>query len=77
MSVEAFKKLVADGQLICPKCNKAVQKFHNYVPTSDSVWDGAGDSLTDPSGSIVTLICGNDGCSWEERTEYWDNYTKD
>lgn len=42
-----------------------------------SVWDGAGDSHTETEGSLVTLICANQGCNWKERTEYWENYLKD
>jgi len=69
-----FKKIIEDGQLICPKCHKPILKFEKFVDKLASVWDGAGDSATEHDGSIVTLICGNDGCSWKERTEYWDNY---
>lgn len=74
VSLETFKKILGDGQLICPKCKKAIQKFDKYVEKMASVWDGAGDSVTETEGSVVTLICGNDSCSWKERTEYWDNY---
>lgn len=76
MSQEKFKKLLSEGQLLCPECNSAIKRYDKYVETS-AIWDGAGDSQTDSEGSKVTLICGNDPCKWEERTEYWDNYLKD
>lgn len=69
-----FKKMIEDGQLICPKCNQSIKKFEKFVDKMTSVWDGAGDSATETDGSVVTLICGNEGCAWKERTEYWDNY---
>lgn len=77
MSLESFKTLIKDEQLICPKCSKPIKQFDKYVDRMASVWDGAGDSVTETAGSLVTLICANDGCSWKERTEYWDNYMKD
>jgi hypothetical protein len=77
MSQEAFKKKLSDGELICPKCKKPIKQFEKYVDRMASVWDGAGDSLTETAGSLVTLICGNDSCTWKERTEYWDQYEKD
>lgn len=76
MSLNSFKKLINDEQLICPKCNKPIKQFDKYVEKMASVWDGAGDSHTETEGSVVTLICGNSGCSWKERTEYWDSYQK-
>ena len=78
MSLDKFKKIIAEEKLVCPKCNKAVKKFDKYVDRMGAVWDGAGDSLTETTGSsLVTLICGNDACAWTERTEYWDEYLKD
>ncbi|MBY0356953.1 MAG: hypothetical protein K2W82_03045 [Candidatus Obscuribacterales bacterium] len=74
MSVEKIKGLISEKKIVCPKCKKAVQKFDKYVETMDSVWDGAGDSHTQAAGSKVTLICGNAPCSWQERSEYWENY---
>jgi len=74
VSLNSFKQLIKDEKIICPKCNKAVKEFEKYVERMSSVWDGAGDSHTETAGSLVTLICGNQGCSWKERTEYWDNY---
>ena len=41
------------------------------------VWDGAGDTNIATGGGKVTLICGNEGCLWKERTEYWDNYIEE
>lgn len=77
MSQEKFKKLIADEKFVCPKCDQPIRKFDKYVETIASVWDGAGDSLTENAGAKVTLICGNDPCKWEERTEYWENYLVD
>ncbi|MBX9685084.1 MAG: hypothetical protein K2X27_00205 [Candidatus Obscuribacterales bacterium] len=77
MSLESFKKIINEGKLTCPKCKKAIKQFDKYVERMASVWDGAGDSHTETEGSLVTLICANDGCSFKERTEYWDNYLSD
>ncbi len=77
MSLDSFKKLIHDKKLSCPKCSKAILKFDKYVDRMASVWDGAGDSATETQGSLVTLICANDDCSWKERTEYWENYLED
>lgn len=76
MSLDKFKKLISDGELICPKCAKPVSKFEKYVEKLASVWDGAGDSVTETEGSVVTLICANGSCAWKERSEYWENYLK-
>lgn len=72
--VDKVRKAIADGALICPSCNKPIRKFDKYVDMVASVWDGAGDSNLETGGSKVTLICGNDDCSWTERTEYWDSF---
>lgn len=77
MSQESFKKLISDEKIVCPKCNQPVRKFDKYVETIASVWDGAGDSVTEDAGAKVTLICDNAPCKWEERTEYWENYQVD
>ncbi len=77
MSLDSFKKLVSDEKIVCPKCSKPVRKFDKYVETIASVWDGAGDSVTEDAGAKVTLTCANDPCKWEERTEYWENYVVD
>ncbi|MBX9570072.1 MAG: hypothetical protein K2X77_14325 [Candidatus Obscuribacterales bacterium] len=77
MSVDSFKKLISDEKIVCPKCDQPVRKFDKYVETIASVWDGAGDSVTEDAGAKVTLICANGSCKWEERTEYWENYLVD
>lgn len=77
MSLDSFKKLISDQKIVCPKCSKPVRKFDKYVETIASVWDGAGDSVTEDAGAKVTLLCANDPCKWEERTEYWENYLVD
>lgn len=74
MSLERIKTLIAKNHITCPKCKLPVRKFDKYVETINSVWDGAGDSHTEDAGSKVTLICANDPCGWQERTEYWENY---
>jgi hypothetical protein len=75
MSLQRIKAAIADSKLICPSCQKPVQKFEKYIETLSSVWDGPGDSNLETSGSKVTLICGN--CEWKERTEFWSNYIED
>lgn len=77
MSLAEFKKILKDEQLICPKCQKPVKQFDKYVDKIASAWDGPGDTTFETAGSVVTLICGNQGCAWKERTEYWENYQKD
>jgi hypothetical protein len=77
MTLAAFKKIIADQQLICPKCLKPIKQFEKYVEKMASVWDGAGDTSVETEGSVVTLICANGACAWKERTEYWDNYRQD
>jgi len=74
MSLDKFKEALKAEQLICPTCQKPIKKFDKYVDRMASVWDGAGDSLTETAGSLVTLICGNDSCAWKERTEYWEDF---
>jgi hypothetical protein len=75
MSQAAIKQLIAQGSLICPECKKTITKFDKYADIPQSVWDGAGESrVTSTGSSRVTLICGNGGCAWQERTEYWENY---
>lgn len=72
MSLSKIKEAIAAGKMICPECQKAVKSFEKFVEMTESVWDGAGDSNLETSGSKVTLICGN--CDWKERTEYWSEY---
>jgi len=75
MPESKIKELIAQGSLICPECGKPITKFDKYVELIESIWDGAGVSdMTLSGGSKVTLICGNEQCSWQERTEYWENY---
>jgi len=74
MSQKELQQAIDDKQMICPKCKGAIQKFENYIDLVGSVWDGAGDSGVESAGSKVTLICGNDGCAWKDRTEYWDSF---
>lgn len=75
MSAKAvLEKAIKEGKMKCPECDKSVQKYENPVDVLDSVWDGAGDSTTESAGCKATLICGNSGCNWKERTEYWEEY---
>jgi hypothetical protein len=75
MSQSKIKELIEQGQLICPECGKPITKFDKYVELMESIWEGAGTSGGTLTGSSkVTLICGNGQCSWQERTEYWENY---
>ena len=75
MSLQKIKQAIGDKKMMCPSCGKPVQSFDKYVETTESVWDGAGDSGHETAGSKVTLICGS--CDWKERTEYWSNYIED
>ncbi len=77
MSKARLEKALNDGKLLCPTCEQPVKRFDKFVEMTASVWDGAGDSNLETAGSKVTLICGNEGCSWQERTEYWDDLIKD
>jgi len=74
MSLAKIKKAIEDKAMICPSCNQPIKKFDKYVEMTESVWDGAGDSNHETAGSKVTLICGNDDCTWQERTEYWSSF---
>jgi len=78
MSQQRIKDAIENKTMLCPSCNKPVQKFEKYIEMADQVWDGAGDSnRTEFAGAKVTLICGNSPCEWRERTEYWNNYIND
>ncbi len=77
MSLATIKKGIQDQKFICPKCKKPIKQFDNVVETTESVWDGAGDSNLETGASKVTLICGNAPCAWKERTEYWENYLEE
>ncbi len=74
MSLSTIKEAIASGKMTCPTCKKTVKSFEKFVEMTESVWDGAGDSNLETKGSKVTLICGNPGCDWKERTEYWGEY---
>ncbi len=77
MSLSKIKQAIQDEKLLCPACKKPVKQFDKYVEMVSSIWEGAGDSAREESGSKVTLTCGNPGCDWKERTEYWANYIID
>jgi hypothetical protein len=75
MKLSEFKETISSGKLICPSCGKAIRQFDKFIEEAiSSIWDGFGDSRIEMGGSKVTLICGNPGCAWRERTEYWTNY---
>lgn len=77
MSQAVIKKGIQEQKFICPKCKQPIKQYDNVVETTESVWDGAGDSNLETGGCKVTLVCGNTPCSWKERTEYWENYLTD
>lgn len=74
MSLSRIQEAVNNKKMMCPKCKKAVQKFEKYAETIDAVRDGFNVQEIDSHSSRVTLICNNEGCSWKERTEFWENY---
>lgn len=77
MSLQKIKDAIANQKMICPKCKKPVQTFEKYAETIDAVRDGFNIQEIDSLSSRVTLTCGNEGCPWKERTEYWDSYILD
>ncbi|HEY9776926.1 MAG TPA: hypothetical protein V6C81_24390 [Planktothrix sp.] len=79
MSLKVIKDAIANKKMRCPKCKGAIQQQEKYVEMTEQIWDGAGDSDrgTTQAGSKVTLTCGNAGCDWKERTEFWNNYIDD
>jgi RNase P subunit RPR2 len=77
MSLKIIKEAVAAKKMMCPKCEKPIQKFEKYAETIDAVREGLGFTDIDSRGSRVTLTCGNEGCDWTERTEYWSQYITD
>lgn len=77
MSLQAIKEAIANKKMICPKCKAPVLQFEKYAETIDAVRDGFNVQEIDSHGERVTLICGNEGCSWKERTEYPMEYTID
>jgi hypothetical protein len=74
MSESTIKDAIAAKKMICPKCGKPIQKYEKFAETIDSVFEGFNVQTLDSRGSRVTLTCGNDGCDFKERTEYWANY---
>jgi len=70
MSLQAIKDAIANKKMICPECKSPIQKFDKYSETIDAVRDGFNVQEIDSRGERVTLICGNAGCEWKERTEY-------
>jgi hypothetical protein len=74
MSQETIKTAIAEKKMRCPKCKEPVQKYEKFMEMTSSIWDGAGDSNRQTSGSKVTLTCGNGNCDWKERTEFWSQY---
>lgn len=74
MSLQAIKNAIADKKLICPECKKPILKYEKYAETIDAVRDGFNIQDIESRGYRVTLICGNSGCDWKERTEYPMNY---
>lgn len=77
MSLQVIKDAIANGKMLCPKCQKPVTKFDKYAETIDAVRDGFNIQEIDSHSSRVTLTCGNDECKWTERTEYWEDYIVD
>ena len=77
MSLQTIKQAIADKKMLCPECKKPVKEFEKFVEMTASIWDGAGDSNLETKGCKVTLVCGNPGCDWKERTEYWTEFLSD
>ncbi|MBX9688121.1 MAG: hypothetical protein K2X27_15545 [Candidatus Obscuribacterales bacterium] len=77
MSLQAIKDAIANEKLICPKCKGAIKGWEKYAETIDAVRDGFNIQEIDSNGERVTLICGNEGCAWKERTEYPLEFSKD
>ncbi len=77
MSLDVIQEAIANKKMLCPKCKKPIQKFEKYAETIDAVRDGFNIVEIDSRGSRVTLTCGNEGCDWKERTEYWRNMIED
>lgn len=77
MSLKAITDAIASEKMICPKCKGPIKKYDKYAETIDAVRDGFNVIDIDSHGERVTLICGNDGCDWKERTEYPMEYVID
>ena len=74
MSEQVIQKAIENKKMLCPECEKPIQKYEKYAETIDSVRDGFNILEIDSMGARVTLTCGNGDCDWQERTEYWENY---
>ncbi len=70
MSQQRIQEAIANKKMLCPNCQKPIQKFEKYAETIDAVRDGFNIVEIDSRGSRVTLTCGS--CDWKERTEYWE-----
>lgn len=79
MSEKKLKAAIEGKKISCPDCKKPITKYEKFIETCESVWDGAGDSnrTLETGGSKATLICGNGGCAWKNRTEYWEDMVED
>jgi len=71
MSLKTIKDAIENKKMPCPKCKKPIKQFSKYAETIDAVRDGFNVIEIDSNASRVTLTCGNDDCTWSERTEYW------
>jgi hypothetical protein len=74
MSLKVIKDAIANQKMLCPKCQNPIKKQEKYAETIDAVRDGFGYTDIDSRASRVTLTCGNEGCDWTERTEFWSQY---
>lgn len=70
MPLQEIKDAIASKKMICPSCKMPIQQYEKYAETIDAVRDGFNVQEIDSRGERVTLICGNAGCDWKERTEY-------
>lgn len=77
MLQQEIKEAIAAKKMICPKCEKPIQKYEKYAETIDRVSDGFNIQEIDSHAARVTLICGNEGCKWHERTEYPTEFLSD
>jgi hypothetical protein len=73
MSEQVIKEAIENERMPCPKCKQPIRKYEKYAATIDAVRDGFNILEVDSRASRVTLICGNEGCAWKDRTEYWDD----
>lgn len=77
MSQQKIKDAIANKKMICPSCSKPITQYAKFAETIDAVRDGFNVIEIDSNASRVTLTCGNPGCDWTERTEYWIEYIID